>query len=347
MDQVSKTCSENPTPLQLNTSLENGDAVMQQIFVKSATQKSIKDITFIHENFKSLLLTTPAPSLVFRYGPSGAAVTFHSLNYAQIDSKGKIMISHLWKCTSGSLQVDDSFIFEKPEELRFIEVNEGAPMNRRRISLLGSDKEELSVERIKCDITVALNCLVMFTTHDGFSKNLIDGRGLTKFEATMSVPLRSDEDYMAAEVIQAKDLDIEQDTVVFDSASQSTVREIAEQKRSLKGKDLVLPDLQGSEKIAMVHLEAMLWDAFRGLEEKLISLAKTTFYAAHPSPLTGKKDSLTQITSLETANEGIENFEVSKAKLADCDKALESYGLDISTREIALDRFQPTTEKRE
>ncbi|KAF7903951.1 hypothetical protein EAF00_001285 [Botryotinia globosa] len=379
MDQVFKTCSEDPIPLELNTSLENGEAVMQKIISQIAlhpnsTQKSINDITFIHEKFNSLLLTTPAPSLVFRYGPSGAAVTFHSLKCAQIDSEGKILISHLWKCTSGFLQVDDSFTFEKPEELRFVEVNERAPMNRRRISFLGSDKEELFVERIKCDITVALNSLVMFTTHNGFAKNLvscfyIDGRGLTKLETAMSAPLRSYEENLSAEVFQAKDSAIEQDAAlldqhsIFDSDSQSTMasfihtpagtsatdedracetalptdgreaslkqreqemdnreRETAEQERNLEERNLLLADLQNSEKINITHLEARLSDILRGFEQKLTS---------------------------KTISDDIEYFEVMGAKLAGYDRALKNRHTDASAREIALARFQLAMEKRE
>lgn len=221
MDRIFKTFSEDPIEVNLNTSLENSEALVQQIIGQivlhpNSTENSIREITFIHEKFKSLLLTTPVPSLVFRYGPSGVAATFDSLKCAEIDSEGKIMISHLWKCTSGFLLVDDCFTFEKFEELRFIEANDGAPLNRRRITFLGRDKKELFVERVKCDITVTHGCLVMFTTHDGFTKNLIscfyiDGRGLTKLERTMSVPLTSGEHNISVEVFGAKDLDIEQD----------------------------------------------------------------------------------------------------------------------------------------
>ncbi|KAF7915424.1 hypothetical protein EAE99_010197 [Botrytis elliptica] len=368
MDQVFKTCSEDPIPLELNTSIENGEAVIQQIIGQivhhpKSTQKSIKDITFIHERFKSLLLTSPAPSLVFRYGPSGAAVTFHSLKCAQIDSEGEIMISHLWKCTSGFLQVDDSFTFEKLEELRFIKTNEGAPLNRRRITFLGSDKKELFVENLKCDITVTHDCLVMFTTHDGFAKNLvscfyIDGRGLTKLETAMSVPLRSDEENISAEVVQPNDSDMEQDSAIFDSASQSTIANFIytpagtsaidedrgfeaalstdEREASLKQREqemdnrereiaeqernIVLKDPQSSEKIDIAHLEARLSDIFKAFEEKLTS---------------------------KTVNDGKEDFEVMGTKLAGYDRALRNRHTDVTAREIALARFQLAMEKRE
>ncbi|KAM0159253.1 hypothetical protein ACHAQE_005138 [Botrytis cinerea] len=235
MDQIFKTCSEDPIQVNLNTSLGNSEALVQQIIGQivlhpNSTENSIREITFINEKFRSLLLTTPVHSLVFRYGPSGVAATFDSLKCAGIDSEGKIMISHLWKCTSGFLLVDDCFTFEKFEELRFIEANDGAPLNRRRITFLGRDKKELFVERVKCDITVTHGCLVMFTTHDGFTKNLvscfyIDGRDLTKLERAMSVPLPSSEDNISVEVFGAKDSDIEQDNA-FDSASQSTVSKL-------------------------------------------------------------------------------------------------------------------------
>ncbi|KAM3157659.1 hypothetical protein ABEW05_001807 [Botrytis cinerea] len=235
MDQIFKTCSEDPIQVNLNTSLGISEALVQQIIGQivlhpNSTENSIREITFINEKFRSLLLTTPVPSLVFRYGPSGVAATFDSLKCAGIDSEGKIMISHLWKCTSGFLLVDDCFTFEKFEELRFIEANDGAPLNRRRITFLGRDKKELFVERVKCDITVTHGFLVMFTTHDGFTKNLvscfyIDGRGLTKLERAMSVPLPSSEDNISVEVFGAKDSDIEQDNA-FDSASQSTVSKL-------------------------------------------------------------------------------------------------------------------------
>ncbi|KAF7957317.1 hypothetical protein EAE96_002903 [Botrytis aclada] len=231
MDELFKTWSETPITLDLKRSLENGEALMQQIIGQivlhpNSTQKSIKEITLIHEKFMSLLLTTPAPSLVLRYGPSGAAVTFHSLKFASVDSGGKIMISHLWKYASGFLLVDDSFTFEKPQELRFIETDEGAPLNSRRITVLGRNRKELFVESMKCHITVTDGCLVMFTTHDRFAKNsvscfYIDGRGLKKLETAMSTPLRSDEDDISAEVLQTKDSDTEQNTA-FDSVSQTT-----------------------------------------------------------------------------------------------------------------------------
>ncbi|TGO58142.1 hypothetical protein BCON_0058g00250 [Botryotinia convoluta] len=235
----------------------------------------------------------------------------------------------------------------------------------------------------------------MFTTHDGFAKNLvscfyIDGRGLTKLETAMSVPLRSDEDKISAEVFQAKDSDTEQDTAIFDSASQSTVanfihtpagtssidedrgfeaalstdereaslkqreqeidnreRDIAEQERNLNERDLVLADLQGSEKIDIAHLKAALSDGFKGLEEKLIILAEMTSSNPHSSPMTAKKNSLTQTTSPKTVNDGIEDFEVTEAKLAGYDKALKNRQSDASAREIALARFQLAIEKRE
>ncbi|TGO64793.1 hypothetical protein BOTNAR_0084g00250 [Botryotinia narcissicola] len=249
MDQVFQTCSENPTSLQLNISLENGEAVMQQIIGQivlhpSSTQKSIKDITFIHEKFKSLLLTTPAPSLVFRYGLGGAAVTFLSLKCAQIDSEGKIMISHLWKCTSGFIQVDDSFTFEKPEELRFIEVNEGAPMNRRRISFLGSDKEEL--------------------IFDSDSQSI-----MASFIHTPAGTSATDEDRAceAALSTDEREASLKQREQEMDNRE----RESAEQERILRERILVLADLQGSEKIIITHLEARLSDILRGFEQKLTS----------------------------------------------------------------------------
>ncbi|KAF5875714.1 uncharacterized protein Bfra_011477 [Botrytis fragariae] len=68
----------------------------------------------------------------------------------------------------------------------------------------------------------------MFTTHDGFAKNLvscfyIDGRGLTKLERAMSIPSRSDENKISVIGFQEKDSDTEQDNCIFDAASQSTV----------------------------------------------------------------------------------------------------------------------------
>ncbi|KAF7867060.1 uncharacterized protein EAF02_009846 [Botrytis sinoallii] len=280
------------------------------------------------------------------------------------------MISHLWKCASGFLQVDDSFTFEKLEELRFIKTNEGAPLNRRRITFLGSDEKELFVENLKCDITVTHDCLVMFTTHDGFAKNLvscfyIDGRGLTKLETAMSVPLRSDEESISAKVFQPNDSDMEQDSAsllyqhsIFDSASQSTIANLI---YTPAGTSAIDEDRDFEAALSTNEREASLKQREQEMDNREREIAEQERNLVLKDPQSSEKIDIAHLEARlsdifrafeekltsKTVNDGIEDFEVMGTKLAGYDRAIKNRHTDVSAREIALARFQLAMEKLE
>ncbi|THV52222.1 hypothetical protein BGAL_0085g00120 [Botrytis galanthina] len=221
---------------------------------------------------------------------------------------------------------------------------------------------------MQCDITVTDDCLVMFTTHDRFAKNLvscfyINGRGLTKLETAMSVPLRSDEENISAEIFQANDSYMEQDAAIFDSASQSTIANFI---HTPAGTSTIDEDRGFEVALSTDEREAFLKQREQEMDNREREIAErernhnernlvtADLEGSEKINITHLEERLSDIfrgfeekLTLKTINGGIERSEVMGAKLAGYDRALKNRHMDASAREIALARCQLAIEKRE
>ncbi|TGO10935.1 hypothetical protein BTUL_0121g00080 [Botrytis tulipae] len=152
----------------LQNVFENRQALLQQILgqvvaIPGMTQELTSKFLDLYRQFEGLLLATPVPGLVFRYGGRIAQVNFHSiLNVGKNDS-GHICVHHLWKGDCGFVLVEDVFSFFRSSKI-FRHGYNKSPLVRRRTTLLSNEKEKLYSQPMMYEIISRAGRLMMGTS---------------------------------------------------------------------------------------------------------------------------------------------------------------------------------------
>ncbi|KAF7885308.1 uncharacterized protein EAF01_011373 [Botrytis porri] len=165
MDQFSVTADS--ARIDFLRVIENRQVLLQQILgqvvaTSGLTQEMTSNFLNLYKNFEGLLLATPAPGLVYRYGERVARVTFHSLQTVGKNYSGHICVNHLWKGDGGFVLVEDVFLFGRPSEIFRYDSNESPPV-RRRTTLLNNDKKKLFSQPMIYEIISHADRLMMGT----------------------------------------------------------------------------------------------------------------------------------------------------------------------------------------
>ncbi|TGO34371.1 hypothetical protein BHYA_0200g00160 [Botrytis hyacinthi] len=147
--------------------IENRQVLLQQILgqvvaTSGLTQEMTSNFLNLYRKFESLLLATPVPGLVYRYGERVAQVTFHSLQTVGKNDSGYVCVHHLWKGDGGFVLVEDVFLFGRPSEIFQYSSHESPPV-RRRTTLLNDEKKKFYSQPMIYEIVSLADRLMMGT----------------------------------------------------------------------------------------------------------------------------------------------------------------------------------------
>ncbi|KAJ8064224.1 hypothetical protein OCU04_006572 [Sclerotinia nivalis] len=125
------------------------------------------------ENLRSLLLASPAPSLVFRFGLEVNDITFLHRGNIRFNSEIQaVAIHHLWKTVGGYVSVQDVIFFTQISELKAIQP-QGRPVVRRVVTLLNNNLQDPGFECMKCDLVMRGDYVLMVNSHKSWEPSAL------------------------------------------------------------------------------------------------------------------------------------------------------------------------------
>lgn len=127
------------------------------------TQELTSKVLDLYRQFAGLLLATPVPGLVFRYGGRIAQVNCHSIQNVGKNDSGHICVHHLWKGDCGFVLVEDVLSLFRSSKI-FRHGYNKSPLVRRRTTLLSNEKEKLYSQPMMYEIISRAGRLMMRTS---------------------------------------------------------------------------------------------------------------------------------------------------------------------------------------
>ncbi|KAF7867059.1 uncharacterized protein EAF02_009845 [Botrytis sinoallii] len=155
------------------------------------------------EKIKPLLLASPEPSLIYRFGLESRDVTFVRVKSANSRSSELVFaLEHLWKIPGGYVIVRDLIYFTHIPTLKNIQL-QGIPAVQRLIILLDNYEQNPRFEPLKCSLVMRGGLVLMVQTYNKSVVLFSDGGARLKHLPVKSVQtlLNSKKSFRSVEVI--------------------------------------------------------------------------------------------------------------------------------------------------